>query len=98
MITSSEALVLSLLSQQSGGAFGSQLVHLSEGKVKRGSVYAVLGRLDSAGYVRAVEEAPTEEYALPRTRYQITALGARARSEFAQWHGLGVPSFVMGGV
>ena len=93
MITSTEALILSLLGLQRGGAFGSQLMHLSEGKLKRGSVYALLGRLENAGYVRSDEEPPTEEYALPRTRYAITAMGVRARSEFAEWHGFVAPSF-----
>jgi DNA-binding PadR family transcriptional regulator len=96
LITPTEALLLGLLAHKHDGAFGSQLVHMSDGKLKRGSVYALLGKLEKAGFVSSVEDPATDELALPRTRYRITAEGSRARVEFAQWVGLKVPVFSVG--
>ena len=92
MITPTEALILSLLANKAVGAYGSELIHLSNGKLKRGSVYSLLGRLEKSNFVESSEEAATDEYALPRTRYRITAQGSRARVEFADWVGMSVPS------
>lgn len=88
MISPMEALILGLLVQKARGAFGSELVHMSDGKLKRGSVYSLLSRLEKAGLVKAIEEPPTDVLALPRTLYKITGDGARARAEFAAFVGL----------
>ncbi len=84
MITPTEALILGLLAQKGVGMYGS-------GRLKRGSVYALLGRLEKSGYVEPSEDPAAEPGALPRTRYRITAEGARARCEFANWVGLALP-------
>lgn len=88
MISPTEALILGLLSQKARGAYGSELVHLSEGKLKRGSVYSLLGRLEKGGLVKAIEEPPSDAFALPRTLYRITGAGVNARVEFAEFVGL----------
>jgi DNA-binding PadR family transcriptional regulator len=75
MISTHEALILSLLSGKTKGTYGSELIHESGGKLKRGSVYALLYRLEEAGLVKATEEPPTSEYSLARTRYRITGAG-----------------------
>lgn len=92
MISTTEALILGLLAEKARGAFASELIHMSGGKLKRGSVYALLGRLEKSGFVESAEEVATEEYALPRTRYRMTAQGARSRAEFANWVGMSVPA------
>jgi DNA-binding PadR family transcriptional regulator len=94
MISPTEAVVLSLLVARPVGAFGSELVQVSDGRLKRGSVYALLGKLEKGGLVTSTEEAPTDAYALPRTRYRITGAGHRAYSEFGQWTGF-VPKGVV---
>lgn len=91
MISLTEGLILSLLSQSPAGAYGSELVHRSDGKLKRGSIYSLLGRLEKAGLVELIDEPPSEQYALPRTRYRISASGVRARIELANWAGFKVP-------
>jgi DNA-binding PadR family transcriptional regulator len=93
MISPTEALILSLLVTRPGGAFGSELVQVSDGKLKRGSVSALMGRLEKSGLVTSVEEAATDVYALPRTRYKISAAGYKARVEFGRWTGF-LPSGV----
>jgi len=87
MISPTEAKILSLLLGRPRGSYGSELVHASNGTLKRGTVYTTLSRLEEAGFVKSVEEAPTEEYALPRTVYRITGEGVRARNELAEFIG-----------
>lgn len=91
MITPTEARILSLLAGRQPGCFASELIHMSSGALKRGSVYTLLNRLEAAGFVCATEEDGTDRYALPRTRYKITAAGIRARIDFGQFTGL-IPS------
>lgn len=96
MISATEALILGLLMQKaSSGAYGSELMHSSDGKLKRGSVYSLLGRLEKAGYVESKEVPGTEEFSMPRTKYKITAAGQTARAEFANWVGLPIEAGVM---
>lgn len=87
MISPTEALILGLLMQKARGAYGSELVHMSEGRLKRGSVYSLLGRLEKAGLVKSIEEAATDAYALPRTVYRVTGDGVKARAEFDDFVG-----------
>lgn len=87
MISPTEAKVLSLLVGRKQ-AYASELVHASDGTLKRGSVYTILSRLEEAGLVKSIEEAPTEQLALPRTAYVITGHGQRARQEFGEWTGI----------
>lgn len=90
MISTTEALILGLLIQKARGAYGSELVHMSAGKLKRGSVYSLLGRLEKSGLVKSEEEPASASYALPRTIYRITGDGVNARAEFASYVGLAV--------
>lgn len=88
MITTTEALILSLLVVKPRGAYASELLHASDGKLKRGSVYTLLSRLEKAGLVTATEEPPEATYALPRTSYRITAQGIQAGRDLVSYAGL----------
>ncbi len=59
--------------------YGLQLVAKSDGKLKRGTVYTTLHRLeDGKGLVVSrEEERPPEAVGIPRRLYRITALGER---------------------
>lgn len=93
-ISPTEAKILSLLVGRKK-AYASELVHASDGALKRGSVYTILSRLEEAGLVKSTEEAPTEQLALPRTAYTITGHGVRAGQEFVAW--TGAMAFAPGG-
>ena len=68
-----EMLVLSLLAADSP-SYGLDLVARSRGRLKRGSVYVTLGRMERKGFVRSkLEERPGE--GPPRRLYEATALG-----------------------
>ena len=76
MLAPLEALVLSLLTADSP-SYGLDLVARSRGRLKRGSVYVTLGRMERKGLVRStLEERPGE--GPPRRQYEVTALGRRA--------------------
>jgi DNA-binding PadR family transcriptional regulator len=88
-MASKELLILRmLLDNPTRGMYGSELVHLSEGRIGRGTVYTVLERLVNKGFVREVEEPPTPDLALKRTRHHITASGRAAYNAFLTEHGL----------
>jgi PadR family transcriptional regulator PadR len=74
-----ERLILDLLVSQ-GPLFGLQLVALSEGALKRGTVYVTLGRMEAKGFVRSEQEAmPPGAIGLPRRLYYPLPLGERVR-------------------
>lgn len=82
-----EALILDLLA----GAremYGLQLVAASRRRLKRGTVYVTLGRMEEKGFITSwLEDAPPEAGGLPRRIYQATSLGRRmlaARSQLAR--------------
>lgn len=92
-ITTTEVLILNLLMKHTEGCYGSELMHLSEGKLKRGSIYSLLSRAETSGLVRSIQEPASPGFALPRTRYKITAHGRAALVDFTNWTGLAPPSF-----
>ncbi len=76
MLPPLEALILDLLTAR-GPTYGLDLVAASRGRLKRGSVYVTLGRMEKKGFVRSrVDQRPAE--GPPRRLYEPTALGLRA--------------------
>ena len=72
-----ERVILQMLVSH-GPLYGLQLVELSEGALKRGTVYVTLGRLEAKGYIESEQEprAPGA-IGLPRRIYRPTGLGER---------------------
>jgi DNA-binding PadR family transcriptional regulator len=59
--------------------FGLQMVELSEGRLKRGTVYVTLGRMQDKGYLESRQEAlPAGAIGLPRRLYKPTGFALRA--------------------
>src|ERR1051325_8442505 len=78
-----ESLVMELLLRDTE-LYGLQLVTASRGRLKRGTVYVTLGRMEDKGFIRSREEAPPpEEGGLPRRLYRATPLG---RHVFDAWN------------
>jgi DNA-binding PadR family transcriptional regulator len=76
-----ELLVLDLL--RGDDLYGLQLVAASAGRLKRGTVYVTLGRMEEKGYITStLEAAPSGAGGLPRRIYATTPLGRRM---FAAW-------------
>ena len=72
-----ELVVLQLLLREKR-LFGLQLVAASKGRLKRGTVYVTLGRMEEKGYITStLEDPPPGAGGLPRRLYEPTALGRR---------------------
>src|SRR6266446_2012149 len=72
-----EALILHLRAGKKE-MYGLELVAASKRRLKRGTVYVTLGRMEKKGYVTSrLEDAPAGAGGLPRRVYQPTALGRR---------------------
>ena len=78
-----EALILELLVEQSE-MYGLQLVTASKRRLKRGTVYVTLGRMEEKGFITSRLESPApDEGGLPRRVYEPTAFGRRVLSAYA---------------
>ena len=76
-LSTKESLILELLVRKQE-LYGLQLVAASRGRLKRGTVYVTLGRMEEKGYIESrLEEPPAEAGGMPRRLYQPTALGRR---------------------
>jgi len=78
LLTATEAAILRLLIGQPQGLYGLELVKRSNGKLKRGSVYVLLSRLEDKGYVKAkAYPAPEGAGGMPRRKYRIDGAGQK---------------------
>ena len=76
-LSGKESVILELLVRD-GELYGLQLVAASRRRLKRGTVYVTLGRMEDKGYVASRLEDPSPESGgLPRRVYRPTALGRR---------------------
>src|SRR5688572_33291260 len=75
-----ESLIVELL-VRSKELYGLQLVAASRGRLKRGTVYVTLGRMEDKGYITSKLDAPPPGAGgLPRRIYEPTPLGRRMLS------------------
>ena len=78
-----ESLILELLVRDRE-MYGLQLVAASGRRLKRGTVYVTLGRMEDKGYITSrLEDPPAATGGLPRRLYQPTPLGRRVLSTWA---------------
>jgi PadR family transcriptional regulator PadR len=81
-----EALILELLVMESE-LYGLQLVAASKRRLKRGTVYVTLGRMEEKGFITSrLEDAPPEAGGLPRRIYEPTAFGRRVLDAYELVH------------
>lgn len=81
--SATERLIIELLAAHDE-LFGLQMVELSEGRLKRGTVYVTLGRMQDKGYLESRQEAlPVGGIGLPRRLYRPTGFALRA---LAAWN------------
>ena len=74
-VSPKELLVLELL-VRNRELYGLQLVSGSRGRLKRGTVYVTLGRMEEKGYVASrLEEDTPLQGGLPRRLYRATPYG-----------------------
>jgi len=84
-MSATESLLLDLLAD--GERFGLELVATSEGRVKRGSVYVTLARMEAKGFVQSrQEERAPGAIGLPRRLYKATPYGLKVRDALRSLH------------
>ena len=72
-----ERLIIELLTTHEE-LFGLRMVELSEGRLKRGTVYVTLGRMQEKGYLESRQEPlPEGAIGLPRRLYRPTGYAMR---------------------
>lgn len=90
-LSDKESLILQLL-MRDGELYGLQLVAASRRRLKRGTVYVTLGRMEDKGFITSrLEDAPADVGGMPRRLYQATALGERMLAAFTQGSPVLVP-------
>jgi PadR family transcriptional regulator, regulatory protein PadR len=72
-----EALILELLLRHKE-MYGLEMVTASRKRLKRGTVYVTLGRMEEKGFILSrLEPAPPDAGGLPRRVYEATSFGRR---------------------
>ena len=80
-ISRTESLILDLLEAREH--FGLELVNSSAGRLKRGSIYVMLGRMEAKGFVESYQETRAPgAIGLPRRLYRATAYGLKVRDAY----------------
>ena len=75
-ISQKEELIFDLLGSKEH--YGLELIHNSGGKLKRGTVYVTLQRMEEKGLIESyVKEKPPTESGIPRRMYRVTGHGAQ---------------------
>ncbi len=83
-LSAKESVILQLLVRHAQ-AYGLELVSASRGRLKRGTVYVTLGRMEEKGYITSrLEDAPPEAGGLPRRIYTPTARGRQVLEAWSQ--------------
>src|SRR5437773_5852530 len=76
-LSAKESLILELLVHEKE-MYGLELVAASKRRLKRGTIYVTLGRMEEKGLVTSrLEAAPADAGGLPRRIYEATPLGRR---------------------
>ena len=82
-LSGKEAVIMSLL-VEAGKSYGLQLVQRSDGRLKRGTVYVTLNRLEEKGFISSWLEPPASgQHGPPRRLYSVTGEGARILSIYS---------------
>ena len=80
-MSATESLVLELLRGREH--YGLELVDASAGALKRGSVYVILSRMETKGFVESrQEERPAGAIGLPRRLYRATDYGIKVHDAY----------------
>ena len=82
MISDLTALILRFLIESENGLYGLEMVKSSGGKLKRGTIYVTLDRMEESKLIKSKLVAPKEGLKGPKRRvYKITGQGRKAYSD-----------------
>ena len=78
-----ESLILELLIANDDAMYGLQLVATSRRRLKRGTIYVTLSRMEAKGFVESrQEERPAGAIGLPRRLYRVTPYGLKVHDAY----------------
>jgi PadR family transcriptional regulator, regulatory protein PadR len=79
LLSKTEVLILQIMSDNGfKERYGLELLKLSDGKIKRGTIYTTLQRMEDKGFVASrQEDKPEDVPGIPRRLYNITGTGQR---------------------
>ena len=88
-LSQKEALILEMLVGSAHELYGLQMVDGSQGKLKRGTIYVALQRMEEKGLIESRTEArPDGENGIPRRLYKITGHGQRVLAAMKSAHAM----------
>ncbi len=90
-LSAKESIILKLLINNPTALYGLEMVKMSEGELKSGTIYVTLNRMEEKGYLSSKKDAQElGQRGLPRRIYKPTGLGERAYNAFemslAHWN------------
>lgn len=78
-LSATETAILEILINHSRELYGLEMVAMSEGHIKRGTIYVILNRMEDKGYITSrQQESNHKERGIPKRLYKPTGLGERA--------------------
>ena len=82
-LSSLESLILKMLISSGNEMFGLEMVEHSGKRLKKGTIYVTLGRMEDKGFIESRKEEPRPNArGLPRRLYKPSALGTRVLHEW----------------
>ncbi len=99
-LSGKEALVLELLLENpTKEMYGLEMVAGSRNRLKRGTVYVTLDRMEDKGYVESRQEKPRpDQSGLPRRLYRVTGYGQKVFEIWEMARNVGHMRAELGGV
>ena len=81
-LSAKEEVILRMLVSQGGKElYGLEMVQHSEKRLKPGTIYVTLSRMEDKGYIQSRKEEPRPSArGLPRRLYKVTGLGQKVLS------------------
>jgi DNA-binding PadR family transcriptional regulator len=80
LLSKTEAMILQIMSDNGfKERYGLELLKLSDGKIKRGTIYTTLQRMEDKGFVTSRHaEKPDDVSGIRKKLYEVTGTGQRA--------------------
>lgn len=96
-LSEKERVILELLTKRGSELYGLELVQLSGGTLRRGTVYVTLSRMEEKGFITSrQEERSSGQSGLPRRLYKPTGYGVKVLHLSNQLHELAMGRLVLG--
>ena len=99
LLSKTEFLILSIMSKNGfRELYGLEMLELSDGKIKRGTIYTTLQRMQDKEFVTSYkEDKPDNVPGNPRRLYKITGKGKLALNSYQELQNFGLDPVLITG-